>query len=530
MKLEKKSLREAEEWKKAGYELPEYDLDIIQANTKKKPTGIHFGAGNIFRAFMAVAQQKLLNEKISDTGIIVCEGYDSEIIEKVYRKYDNLTIAVSMKQNGSMDKMVVGSVAESLLLKPETSDWLRLKEIFENPALQMATFTITEKGYQIKNASGYLPQIKEDMQVGPEQAKSYMGCLTALCYLRYLAGKLPLALVSMDNFSHNGDRLKTAVLTIAEVWEKNNLVEEGFSGYLQDETKISFPWSMIDKITPRPDSKIKEMLERTGLEGMDIFTTSANTYIAPFVNAEETEYLVIEDNFPNGRPKLEHAGILFADRRTVECVEQMKVCTCLNPLHTGLAIFGCLLSYTSISKEMEDPLLRELAVQIGQEGMPVVVHPGILEPKQFLQEVLCVRLPNPYIPDTPQRIATDTSQKISIRYGETIKAYQKTGKSLKQLRAIPLVIAGWIRYLTGVDDFGNAMELSPDPRMTELREKISDIAEKPEMVAGSILADASVFGQDLSKTELAEPVIGFLKEMLTGPHAVRKTLEKYLGQ
>ena len=77
---------------------------------------------------------------------------------------------------------------------------------------------------------------------------------------------------------------------------KNNLVEEGFSGYLQDETKISFPWSMIDKITPRPDSKIKEMLERTGLEGMDIFTTSANTYIAPFVNAEETEYLVIEDN------------------------------------------------------------------------------------------------------------------------------------------------------------------------------------------------------------------------------------------
>ena len=208
MKLEKKSLREAEEWKKAGYELPEYDLDIIQANTKKKPTWIHFGAGNIFRAFMAVAQQKLLNEKISDTGIIVCEGYDSEIIEKVYRKYDNLTIAVSMKQNGSMDKMVVGSVAESLLLKPETSDWLRLKEIFENPALQMATFTITEKGYQIKNASGYLPQIKEDMQVGPEQAKSYMGCLTALCYLRYLAGKLPLALVSMDNFSHNGDRLK----------------------------------------------------------------------------------------------------------------------------------------------------------------------------------------------------------------------------------------------------------------------------------------------------------------------------------
>ena len=64
MKLEKKSLREAEEWKKAGYELPEYDLDIIQANTKKKPTWIHFGAGNIFRAFMAVAQQKFLTQEL----------------------------------------------------------------------------------------------------------------------------------------------------------------------------------------------------------------------------------------------------------------------------------------------------------------------------------------------------------------------------------------------------------------------------------------------------------------------------------
>lgn len=528
MKLDKKSLRNVAEWKKAEYELPGYDLDIMQAHTKKTPIWIHFGAGNIFRAFMAVAQQKLLNEKITDSGIIVCEGYDSEIIEKVYRKYDNLTIMVSMKQNGSMDKMVVGSVAEALLLKPETSDWLRLKEIFENPDLQMATFTITEKGYQIENASGYLPQIKKDMLAGPEQAKSYMGCLTALCYIRYLAGKLPLALVSMDNFSHNGDRLKKAVLTIAKEWEKNNLTEKGFYNYLQDESKISFPWSMIDKITPRPDFEIKEMLERTGLEEMDICTTSANTYIAPFVNAEETEYLVIEDNFPNGRPKLEEAGILFADRRTVECAEQMKVCTCLNPLHTGLAIFGCLLSYSSISKEMEDPLLRKLAIQIGQEGMPVVVNPGILDPEDFLQEVLCVRLPNPHIPDTPQRIATDTSQKMSIRYGETINAYQKAGRSLKQLHAIPLVIAGWIRYLTGVDDSGNEMKLSPDPRIEELREKISDIADNPEKVAGLIMADASVFGQDLSRTELFVTVSCYLKEMLAGPQAVRKTLEKYL--
>lgn len=528
MKLEKTSLNNTKEWIAAGYELPAFDLDEMQKATREHPVWIHFGAGNIFRAFMAVAQQKLLNQKISDSGIIVCEGYDREIIEKIYRPHDDLSVAVTMKQDGSMDQMVVASVAESLLLKPELSDWQRLREIFENPSLQMATFTITEKGYQIRNADGYLPQVQADMQAGPTQAKSYMGCLTALCYIRYRAGRLPLALVSMDNFSHNGERLKAAVLAIAKAWENNSLAEAGFCEYLEDKTKISFPWSMIDKITPRPDREVEAMLEQSGLEDMGIVTTTANTYIAPFVNAEETEYLVIEDQFPNGRPRLEAAGILFTDRETVERVEQMKVCTCLNPLHTGLAIFGCLLSYNSISKEMNDPLLQGLAVQIGQEGMPVVVDPKILDPQEFLHEVLYTRLPNPHIPDTPQRIATDTSQKIPIRYGETIKAYQKTGRSLETLQAIPLVIAGWLRYLTGKDDGGNIMELSSDPRLKELQEQIADISENPETAVKSVLADASIFGQDLSQTALAELVIQCVKEMLAGPGAVRATLQKYI--
>ena len=120
MKLEKKSLREAEEWKKAGYELPEYDLDIIQANTKKKPTWIHFGAGNIFRAFMAVAQQKLLNEKISDTGIIVCEGYDSEIIEKA-RDY--------IGQNYMSENISLNLVASSVNISPSYFSSLFSQEV-----------------------------------------------------------------------------------------------------------------------------------------------------------------------------------------------------------------------------------------------------------------------------------------------------------------------------------------------------------------------------------------------------------------
>lgn len=132
----------------------------------------------------------------------------------------------------------------------------------------------------------------------------------------------------------------------------------------------------------------------------------------------------------------------------------MKVCTCLNPLHTALAIFGCLLDYHLISEELNNETLRKLIEGIGyREGLPVVVNPGIISPKDFLDTVLNVRLPNPFMPDTPQRIATDTSQKLAIRFGETIKAYEAS-KELHtyDLTLIPLVFAGWLRYLMGIDD------------------------------------------------------------------------------
>ena len=137
---------------------------------------------------------------------------------------------------------------------------------------------------------------------------------------------------------------------------------------------------MIDKITPRPDAKVEAMLAEDHIGGLDAVVTSKNTYIAPFVNAEECEYLVIEDAFPNGKPALDKGGIIFTDRATVDKVEKMKVCTCLNPLHTALAIYGCLLGYTLISEEMKNPLLKNMVEVIGyKEGLPCSGksrHPG----------------------------------------------------------------------------------------------------------------------------------------------------------
>lgn len=525
-----------QEWTGKGYELPRFDRKELIAKTTAHPRWVHFGAGNIFRAFPAAALQNVLNEGGAAAGVIVAEGFDHEIISKAYRPYDNLNLLVLLKADGSLEKKVIGSITESLIADPSLPDWKRLSAVFRDPGFQMASFTITEKGYSLHTASGeLLPFVAREISQGPDSPISMMGKLAALCLERFKAGASPLALVSMDNCSHNGTRLKEGVTGIARGWLEQGYVSEDFLAYMEDPGKTAFPWSMIDKITPRPDESVQEMLTRDGFEDTGIIITEKHTWTAPFINAEEAEYLVIEDDFPNGRPALEKGGIMFTDRETVDKVERMKVCTCLNPLHTALAVFGCLLSYTKISDEMKDPDLVRLVETLGyREGLPVVTDPLIIRPESFLQEVLRVRLPNPFLPDTPQRIACDTSQKIPIRFGQTVLAYLNTNPgALETLTALPLVIAGWLRYLTGIDDEGNSFELSPDPLLDRLTSQLKGISlgdRGPfDQVLAPILNDTGIFATDLTKTVLGPKIVGYFTAMMAGPGAVRSQLKGFRG-
>ena len=522
----------------AGYHLPEFDYDTVHKNTVEHPHWIHFGAGNIFRAFQANVAQNLLNSGVLDTGLIAAEGYDYEIIEKSYRPHDNLSILATLKADNTVEKTIVGSIMESLILDSKNeAEYARLREIFKNPSLQMASFTITEKGYATANAKGeFFPAVAADFEKGPEAPESYLGKVVSLLYTRYTHGALPIAMVSMDNCSHNGDKLYAAVNAFAKAWTDNGLVEAGFLGYVNDQTKVTFPWSMIDKITPRPDAKVEAMLAEDHIGGLDAVVTSKNTYIAPFVNAEECEYLVIEDAFPNGKPALDKGGIIFTDRTTVDKVEKMKVCTCLNPLHTALAIYGCLLGYTLISEEMKNPLLKNMVEVIGyKEGLPVVVNPGILDPKKFIDEVVNVRIPNPFLPDSPQRIATDTSQKLSIRFGETIKAYEASPDlHTENLKLIPLVYAGWLRYLMGIDDEGREFTPSSDPLLEEARQYVADyelsFSPKDLSKLDALLANEKIFGVNLHAIGMDTLVKQYFAELSSGVGAVAAALKKYVPE
>lgn len=535
LQMNAKGLLDRASWETAQVTLPGFDYAAMCAETERCPTWVHFGAGNIFRGFIAKLQQDLLNQGLVKGGIVAADTFDFDIIDKIYDPYDSMTMLVSLLPDGSMRKEIIASIAKGLRAGhafPE--DVEALKAIFRNPSLQMISFTITEKGYALQNMNGeFFPFVVSDFEKGPAACTHAMSMVTALLYERFTACAAPLAVVSMDNCSHNGEKLRSSILTVTDKWLEKGFVTAEFAAWVSDETKVSFPWSMIDKITPRPAKVVEEALMADGIADMAPVVTSKNTFIAPFVNAEVPQYLVVEDRFPNGRPPLEKAGVYLTDRDTVNNTEKMKVTTCLNPLHTALAVYGCMLGYDSIAAEMKDKELKKLVEGIGYtEGLPVVVDPKILSPRDFINEVVEQRLPNPFIPDMPQRIATDTSQKVPIRFGETIKSYlARPDLNASDLKCVPLALAGWLRYLLAVDDEGNTFSCSADPMLASLQAQLATVKlgqpeSATEEVLKPILSNPALFAVDLYEAGLAAKVTEYLKNMLAGPGAVRATLEE----
>lgn len=537
MKLTRNGIKNHELWEKAGIALPGYDVEAVSERAKKEPQWVHFGIGNIFRVFIGGIVDGLLEEGAMERGITCVETFDYDVVDQIYDPYDNLGLSVLLHGDGTREYKVLGSLAEAVKAQSAVpQQWNRLKEIFRSPSLQLVSFTITEKGYALQRADGtWYPFVAADIEQGPDKAAGAMAVLTAMLYERYQAGKYPLALVSMDNCSQNGAKLRDSVLTMTKEWQKAGFVEEDFLSYVRDEKTVAFPWTMIDKITPRPSEQIADDLEKLGVEDMQPVITGKKTYIAPFVNAEKPQYLVIEDSFPNGRPALEKGfGVYMADRETVNLSERMKVTVCLNPVHSATGPLGVALGYDLFAPMLNtDADIMKMARMVAyDEGLPVVPHPGILSPQAFVDELFNDRFPNEYLGDTNLRLAVDVSQMVGIRFGETIKAYVAKYGDASRLTAIPLGIAGWLRYMLAVDDAGKRYELAPDPMNEEIQEQLKGIVVgQPETFTDqlkAILSNERIFFVDIYQTGLGEKIETMFREMIAGPGAVKATVHKYV--
>ena len=538
MKLNIQYLQYREAWADAGIRVPAYDVRAAAKLAVEAPRWIHFGIGNIFRIFLGGIADELLEKGLLDRGITCIETFDFDVVDKIYRPYDNLVLSVILKSDGTRDMKVLGSLGEAIKATPsDPQQWDRTLAAFSSPDLQLITFTITEKGYALASSDGtYLPYVMKDIENGPDKAQGAMGVVAAGLFRRFEEGALPVALVSMDNCANNGRLLKESVVTMAREWAARGFVPEAFIDYVSDEETVAFCCTMIDKITPRPSEQIADDLEALGIEDMQPVITSKRTYIAPFANGEGPQYVVIEDRFPNGRPLLEEGfGVYLGDYDTVSRSERMKVTALLNPVHSATGPLGVVLGIDLFADMLDTvPAVLSMAKAVAyQEGLPMVKDPGILSPQAFVDELFEDRFPNKYLGDTNLRLSTDVSQGVGVRFGETIKAYVAKFGSAEQLTAIPLGIAGWLRYMLGIDDNGKPYELAPDPMNEEITQAFATIAwGDPASVTDQlkpILSNDRVFFTDLYQAGLGEKIEGFFKEMIQGPGSTLATIEKYFG-
>ena len=516
---------------------PHFDVAKMQQEGKKRPRWIHIGPGNLFRCYPARVAADLL-ERGEHWPITAVAPRDPKDMDSQLGDHDLMTLKVTLNPDGTQDLRVVAGISEAVGIRDQ-EELSRLIEVARDPNVALMSYTITEKGYVIGDGSGILQPgvqaaIETDNPGGLEGCQASTMVLSAvLLRERFIAGGAPITLLSFDNFSHNGDKLRESVLRIAQGWSKQGTAPDGFLEWLQDEKKVAFPITVIDKITPRPNPGIAEKLEKLGFSDMAVETPS-RTPLAGFVNTEPVEYLIIEDKFAGKRPNWDDLGVQVVARQVCDDFENMKVTTCLNPLHTALAVAGSLLRMPTIDSEMQDPALRALVNELGfKEGLPVVTDPVVVNPEDFLREVVEVRFPNVYLPDNPARIAMDTSQKIPIRFGETIKKYLERDLDLDSLRAIPFVFALWCRFLMGIGDDGLPFEPAPDPRYEELHKHVAEIkldgsnsAEEIHQALQPILSDTDIFRTDLYATPLAEATEKYFKELVAGTGAVRSTLDK----
>lgn len=517
----------ADSFENKGIVLPGFDVAAMQEEAKKAPRWVHFGPGNIFRIFLA----RMANDMLADGEfwpITAVESYAVEEMKRQLRDHDLLSVGVILHPDNRRDVRVIAGIGESVVCAEQFE---RLLEIFADPQMSTVTFTITEKGYSISDSSGNLSQAIRDSLGAPAIAPhpSLMMLLTGLLLHRYNEGGAPINLLSCDNLVDNGIKLRNSVLTIAKEWLKAAKVSQDFLAWLEDKTMVAFPVSVIDKITPRPTEPVSQYLSELGFTDMQI-EVIGRTEVAGFVNSEPVEYLVIEDAFAAPRPPFEKYGAYVVERDTVDKFERMKVTGCLNPLHTALAITGILLGLETVDECVTDPTVRNLLNTLGyKEIMPVVPDPKIVKPSKFIDEVLNVRFANKALPDSLMRVATDTSQTLSIRFGETIKEYIARGMDLENLAIIPLVFACWFRYLMAIRDDGTPFVLAPDPMADELQTYFSKITLGSEFdaheVLKPILSNSTIFGLDLAQTPLAQKIEQYFAQMTRSTEVLREVIQ-----
>mgnify|MGYP000747622109 FL=1 len=474
----------------AQVQQPRYDRQQLRSRI------VHFGFGAFHRAHQALLTNRVLNEKGGDWGICEISLFSGDVLMSQLRAQDHLFTVLEKGAEGN-EAIIVGAVHECLNAKLDSLP--AIIEKFCEPQVAIVSLTITEKGYCIDPATGKLdlnnPRIVHDLE-NPSEPHSAPGILVEALHRRRERGLPAFTVLSCDNIPDNGHVVKNAVLGMAQ--KRSAALSEWIDSH------VSFPGTMVDRIVPAAtDASLAEITDALGVE--DPCAISCE----PFIQ------WVVEDNFVAGRPEWEVAGVQMV--QDVLPWEQMKL-RMLNGSHSFLAYLGYLAGYAHINECMEDAAFREAARRLMLDEQAPTLRIKDVDLTAYADSLL-ERFANPALQHRTWQIAMDGSQKLPQRMLDGIRVHleRKTPWPL-----LALGVAGWIRYVSGTDDRGNAIDVR-DP----LSDKISTMvnASSDADRVNALLGLSEVFGHDLAQNSVFVEAVSQAYQRITRHGARQAVIE-----
>ncbi len=449
---------------------PAYD------RSKRQFTIAHIGVGGFHRAHQAVYLDDLLQQEsgwlISGIGLLE----QDRRIRDVLSSQDHLYTVV--ERSADSDKArIIGSIGE-YLFAPEDRDLVI--DRLAGPTTPIVSLTITENGYYVNQATGEFDDRHPDIQYDlahPHEPKCSFGFIVEALDRQRLRGVRPFTLLSCDNLQGNGEVARKMILAFAELRDPTlrNWIE----------SNVSFPNSMVDRITPATTDDDRAMVR-------DKFSIEDGWPVV----CEPFRQWVIEDHFPAGRPAWEKVGAQITS--DVLPYEKMKI-RLLNAGHQALCYIGMLLGYKFAHEAMaDDPIRRFVRRMMDVDVTPILpAVPGINLTNY--KDSLIERFSNPAVKDTLLRLATEGSARVPKFVLPSIIEQLAQDGSISYLT---FTVASWFRYLQGTSDIGKELPIN-DPRSAELQKRARAGKEDPTV----LLQLGELFSEKLTNSER------FLKEL-----------------
>jgi mannitol 2-dehydrogenase len=398
--------------------LPGYD------RSRLTPAVVHLGAGSFHRAHQAVYFDRLASTAESRWGVVDVGIHRADTANALAAQ-DTMFTVVERDQNGSSAR-VVGSVIDVLVLSQEPD---AVVARMADDRAKLVTLTITGDGYHPSEPDGSEPGVFDLIVRALDE--------------RRLRGRRPFTVLSCDNLPDSSEQARSAVLQTAARHS------EELRAWIEDE--VTFPASMVDRITPSTSADERERIEQEfGVCDLKPVITE------PFAQ------WVIEDRFCNDRPPLDSVGASYVSDVAPYKLIKSRL---LNGSHCALAYLGMLAGYQRADEAMAERLLAYYVKHLMLEEVAPLLPRGVAEMElDAYQSSVMERLRNPAISDELARLGRRGSTKMPSYLLPSLIEARARGM---QTPLLTLAVAAWLRFASGTDLAGAPIEVADD-RAAEL--------------------------------------------------------------